>query len=433
MCAVCTPVPHARALCAGRTSPPGMTSQELLAGAEARIARYRMGNLTVRVIDRRGRRLKGASVSVEQTRHAFLFGSNIFLLDPDDRSAPQLAYRRRFEELFNFATLPFYWGVFEKVEGRTDNARLEAMARWCVAHNIEPKGHPLIWQEVYPRWAPADADAAAALLRRRVADLVTRYHGLVNIWDVVNEANAAADFKNGVGQWVKRDGAAPVVETALGWARAAGGDGETFIYNDYEIGTKNVALLTTLAGHGSLPDAVGIQSHMHKEVWPLERAWEVCEMFSRFGRPLHFTEVTVLSGPAREFDYRGPPLSDWLTTPAGEAAQADYVARFYTLLFSHPAVSAITWWDMSDKGAWLGAPAGLLRRDMSPKPAYLRLKELIRGKWWTRVGGRTGSDGEFRTRAFHGEYSINVSARNCVRQVTAQVTKNEESLVTIRL
>ena len=47
--------------------------------------------------------------------------------------------------------------------------------------------------------------------------------------------------------------------------------------------------------------------------------------------------------------------------------------KFYTALFAHPAVQAITWWDFSDLGAWLGAPAGWLRRDMSPKPVYDRL------------------------------------------------------------
>ena len=92
-------------------------------------------------------------------------------------------------------------------------------------------------------------------------------------------------------------------------------------------------------------------------LWPLARVWQVCESFSRFGKPLHFTETTVISGPGRQFDYRGPALADWLTTVDGETRQADYVAKFYTVLFSHPAVRAITWWDLSDMKAWLGAPA----------------------------------------------------------------------------
>ncbi|MCD6507549.1 hypothetical protein J7M22_13115 [Candidatus Poribacteria bacterium] len=50
------------------------------------------------------------------------------------------------------------------------------------------------------------------------------------------------------------------------------------------------------------------------------------------------------------------------------------------MLFSHPSVEAITWWDFSDRGAWQGTAAGFLRKDMSPKPAYERLTELVKGK-----------------------------------------------------
>jgi GH35 family endo-1,4-beta-xylanase len=411
--------------------------RQLLAGADERIARYRMGALVVRVVDQRGRPVRDASVKVEQTRHAFLFGSNIFRLDPRDTSPAQLAYQQRFAALFNYATLPFYWGQFERTEGRPDYARLEAMARWCAAHGIKTKGHPLVWQEVYPRWASNDPDVVIPLLRHRVEDLITHYKGLVNIWDVVNEANAAAGFDNGVGHWVKRDGAASEVRTALTWARAAGaGADETFIYNDYETGPKNVALLSELRDANSLPDAVGIQSHMHQGVWPLSRVWETCETFARIGRPIHFTEVTVVSAEARTgINYHGRPATDWPTTPAGEAQQAEYVANFYTLLFSHPSVRAITWWDFSDAGAWLGAPAGLLRRDMTPKPAYERLLQLVRGKWWTRASGMTNRAGEYGTRAFLGSYTITVAASGRARTVNAEVTKNEDgrNVVNVRL
>lgn len=408
----------------------GAVDRQLLAGANQRIARYRMGVLIVRVRDRRGRPLTNAQVTVEQTRHAFLFGANIFRLAPHDTSPAQRAYQQRFSALFNYATLPFYWGAFERVEGQPDYARLEAMARWCAAHGITPKGHPLVWQEVYPRWTTNDPDSLIPLLQRRVSDLVTHYRGVIDFWDVVNEANASAKFDNGVGRWSKRDGAATVVRTALSWARAAAGAGhdETFIYNDYETGPQNIALLTALKSTNSLPDVVGIQSHMHQGSWPLARVWETCEAFARFDRPLHFTEVTVVSAePRASINYQGPPVTNWPTTPAGEARQAEYVAALYTLLFSHPAVRAITWWDLSDEGAWLGAPAGLLRRDMTPKPAYERLWRLIRQAWWTKETGQTGRTGDYQIRAFLGAYKITVAVPGGrTRTMPAEVTRSED-------
>jgi hypothetical protein len=116
---------------------------------------------------------------------------------------------------------------------------------------------------------------------------------------------------------------------------------------------------------------------------------------------MHFTETTVVSGP------RLGPGENWgPSTPELEQKQADYVAKFYTTLFAHPAAQALTWWDFSDAGAWQGAAAGFFRKDMSAKPVYDRLLSLIKGEWWTKTEGRTNASGEFATRAFFGTHRL---------------------------
>ena len=383
-----------------------------------RIERYRKGELTVIVQDAQGKAVANATVHLAQTRHGFLFGCNIFELRPDQDTPLQKAYQDQFVALLNYATLPFYWGGFEPQQGKPQYERLDAMARWCVAHGITPKGHPLIWSTVWPKWAPKDPDAAIPLLRDRVTDIVIHYKDTIHYWDVVNEANSPG-LETGEGAWIKRDGAATVVGTALDWVRAAGkGNPETFIYNDWCVEQPNVALLTHLQEAGKLPDAIGIQSHMHFGKWPMKHVWEVCETFSRFKRPLHFTETTVISGPKRERAWDAPAEKDWLTTPEGEVAQADYGAKLYTLLFSHPAVHAITWWDFSDHAAWQGAPGGMLRRDMSPKPLYGRLMQLIHKDWWTTAQGPTNELGRYGMRVFYGDYTI--TAADAAGRVTTE-------------
>jgi hypothetical protein len=143
---------------------------------------------------------------------------------------------------------------------------------------------------------------------------------------------------------------------------------------------------------------------MHSGPWPDERVWDVCERFARFGVPLHFTELTILSG--REA-WDGP--TPWPSTPEGEARQAREATRIYTHLFSHPAVEAITWWDFSDRGAWKQAPAGLLRQDMTPKPVYDALADLIRHRWWTKEALTTGENGEASFRGFLGDYTVTIA------------------------
>jgi hypothetical protein len=141
---------------------------------------------------------------------------------------------------------------------------------------------------------------------------------------------------------------------------------------------------------------------MHRGAWPLGKMWEWCDRFGDLGVPLHFTEFTVLSGT------RAGGNGWTVPTAESEQLQAEQASQRYLLLFGHPAVAAVTWWDLSDRGAWKSAPAGLLRADMSPKPVYDRLHDLIRNQWWTDITGRTGADGRFACRAFHGEHRVSV-------------------------
>jgi len=136
------------------------------------------------------------------------------------------------------------------------------------------------------------------------------------------------------------------------------------------------------------------------------------------------------SQPGWELKQKNPQF-DWPTTPEGEQRQAEEVTRFYTILFSHPAVQAITWWDFSDQGAWQQAPAGLVRADMTPKPAYNALMKLIKGNWWTRTEARVSRPG---TAQFHGFYGDNkVSVKEHGRELTGTFTFNPKTAQVIEI
>lgn len=388
----------------------GFSAADPLIGADARIESLRKADAEIVVLDKKGRPVPEAKVHVEQVRHAFLFGANIFGLFEYPDPKQEAAYEQAFTGLLNYATLPFYWAQYEPQAGQTEagQTRLEKMARWCAQRHIAVKGHPLVWHEVYPSWAPMEAGEAQARLKTRVESLVGHYKGLIDRWDVINEATVAADKgDNGESRWIKRDGPESVAGQCLGWAREANTNA-FLLYNDYNLDESTEKLAGALA---SRMDAMGIQSHMHKGTWPLEKIWETCERFGKVGKPLHFTETTVLSGDlmdSKDMDYR-TQRKDWLSTPEGEREQADYVERYYTLLFSNEHVEAITWWDLMD-GAWLGAPGGLLRKDLTPKPAYQRLMALIKGKWWTRADLQADAQGRARLRGFLGTYRVTVSS-----------------------
>jgi hypothetical protein len=85
--------------------------------------------------------------------------------------------------------------------------------------------------------------------------------------------------------------------------------------------------------------------------------------------------------------------------------------RHYKTLLSQPSVEAMTYWDLTDR-AWLGAPAGMVRRDFSPKPAYEAMLGLIKGEWWiSPTKMTTDAEGRLRFRGFLGDYEVTAGER----------------------
>jgi GH35 family endo-1,4-beta-xylanase len=179
------------------------------------------------------------------------------------------------------------------------------------------------------------------------------------------------------------------------------------VVNDYDRSPAFTALLRQLLEAGAPVDVIGQQSHMHDGTWSVKQTWECLERHAQLQRPVLFSELSVLSGPARKnIDYMGRQ-EGWETDPENERRQAEYLQQFYRLLYSHPGCIGVVVWNYSDRGAWLGAPVGLLRKDGSPKPSYERLDRLINQEWRTRgefttdAGGRVTVPG-----AYEGHYRI---------------------------
>jgi len=386
-----------------------MNEQEILEGAESRIQQHRTREIAISVRVA-GRPVGGAEVQIEQVSHAFLFGANIFGYWEAPEALRQ-TYLDRFVEMLNFATLPFYWRSYEKQPGITRADEMLQCARWCRQRGIVPKAHPMIFNTSagVPTWLSTDPAQAAKQAQDHIVRCVREVAAEINVFDVVNEPSEIERFDNPLTAAWKSKGQIQFAREAFQSARGAH-PSTTLLVNDYVLDHRYERVLEQLVDDRGQPlyDAVGMQSHMFAGVWPVEWQWKSCEIFSRFGRPLHFTEVTILSGPITSGPKTGRGSGE--TTPDGEADQAVQAERLYTVLFSHPAVEAITWWSFSDHRPWPGPPGGLLRKDMTPKPAYERLRSLIRDRWWTRACGRSGADGTWRCRAFHGRHRVRVTA-----------------------
>jgi hypothetical protein len=122
--------------------------------------------------------------------------------------------------------------------------------------------------------------------------------------------------------------------------------------------------------------------------------------------------------PPEIVDLNDYQVEEWPTTPEGEERQAQEAIQHYKTLFAHPLVEGITWWDMSD-GGWLNAPAGLLRRNGSSKPAYDELLKLIKGEWW--IGPThfaTDETGKIQFSGFLGDYELTHQGKQASFELT---------------
>lgn len=385
---------------------------------------HRTIDVEVRVVDIDHEPLARRRVSVVQRRHAFLFGCSGFELIPyanGEADGEALQTARRLEEswfeLFNAVTLPFYWGRYEGVRGVPDTARARTAALWFADRGASVKGHPLCWHTETAPWLldlPVEEirDEQLARIRREVGG----FAGLVDTWDVVNEAVIMPDFDrypNGITTLARELGRLDLLRQTFATARASN-PGATLLVNDFDLSEPYARLIEEALDAGVPIDAIGIQSHMHQGYWGEERTERILERYGGFGLPLHWSESTIVSGdemPAHIVDLNDWQPADWPSAPEGEARQADEVVRHYRTLYGHPAVAAITWWGLPD-GGWLNAPSGFVHRDGTPKPSFDALRSLIRGEWWLETTDLvTDDDGLVSFRGTAGEYEVRIDGK----------------------
>ena len=361
-------------------------------------------------------------VRIEQVNHNFLFGNIGFdLIDyaaGTDSSEETAQMAEDYLSLFNATTLPFYLGRFEAVRGEPDTERTLAVARFFARHGQVLKGHPLVWHTVTPAWLNAlPLPAAEQVLRKRIRREVRDFAGVIDMWDAINEAVIMPVFtaeENAVTKLAYIKGRIEMVRLAVGEARKTNPN-VFLLINDFDLGSAYECLIEGVLEAGISIDAIGLQTHMHQGYRGEEQILATVERFSRYGLPIHMTETSLVSGelmPGSIKDLNDFRVESWPSTPVGEERQADEIRRHYTSLVSHPAVKAIVYWGLTDKGAWLHAPIGLLRADGTRKPSYDVLKSLVKGEWWIPpTEGRTDSNGCFEVTGWLGAYDITIAGQ----------------------
>ena len=383
--------------------------------------KHRQADAKIRVLNPDGTPAAGRTVRVDQVSHQFLFGCGAF--DAVELMRTQDAQKRSFLQermdkwlkLFNYGTLPFYWGRYEPVEGKTVFPETMAAARWLREKDVQVKGHPLCWHTACAPWLMQYSNEE--ILRRQLERIhrdMSAFKGIIGLWDVINEVVIMPVFDkydNAITRICKELGRVPLVKKVFDAAKETDPDAVLLI-NDFNTSKAYEHLIEDLLEADVPVSAIGIQSHQHQGYWGLDKLNDVLERFSRFNLPIHFTENTLISGeimPAHIVDLNDWQVDEWPSTPEGEDRQAREISEMYTVLFSHPLVEAVTTWDFND-GCWLKAPSGFVHQDNSEKPSYHALNSLIHGDWETHETLTADADGWVSFTGFKGNYTIQTDA-----------------------
>ena len=382
---------------------------------------HRKATARLRILNPDGTPAAGRSVRIDQVSHQFLFGCGAFdaveLMRTKDEQKKAFLQERmeKWLALFNYGTLPFYWGRYEPVEGMTAYNETMAAARWLREKGVQVKGHPLCWHTACAPWLMQYSNEE--ILRRQLERIhrdVTAFRGVIGLWDVINEVVIMPEFDkydNAITRICKELGRVPLVKAVFAAAKENDPDAVLLI-NDFNTSKRYEELIEDLLEADVPISVIGIQSHQHQGYWGAEKLNDVLERFSRFGLPIHFTENTLISGaimPPHIVDLNDWQVPEWPSTPEGEERQAREISEMYSILFSHPSVEAITTWDFND-GCWLKAPSGFVHEDNSEKPSYHALRGLIHGDWETHETLTTDGDGYVSFSGFKGGYTVQAEA-----------------------
>ncbi|MDQ8185168.1 endo-1,4-beta-xylanase [Pelagicoccus sp. SDUM812002] len=388
-----------------------------------RIEEIRKGDLSIRVVDAKGKPVRNAKLTLAQTESAFEWGTAIpferLLVDTPDN----LIFREKVLELFNAASPEndLKWGAWlGEFQGNFNREQALDGLKWLQEHDIPTRGHVLVWpgrgnlpDQVRELLGTPEQDQIQGIVLDHIREISAATKDYLYEWDVLNEPYTNHDLMDALGK-----------EIMVEWFEVAREEMpdmmlylNDFSNHDFTTDAEHVQHFEDtaryLVDNGAPLDALGLQAHIggkpnapENVLATLDRYWNA------FNLPIRITE----------FDIR--------TTD--EELQADYTRDFFTLAFSHPSIVGVQLWGFWENAHWIPT-AAMYREDWSEKPSVDVYKSLLFDQWRTNLESKTDKEGTFATRAFFGDYTVTVQAGNKEIEYSFALPRGESKEVEIQL
>lgn len=387
----------------------------------------RKGTITVTVTDPQGRPIPGATVEIAQTTRDFLFGAL-----PNIPHGGEDFMQMLYDDGITFATAGVLW---KDIEPTDDAYSWYAPDTWFGVPLLDDMGftltgHSLVYflDRIMPEYLmDLNGDDLLAEVEEHTAMVTGHYKKVMDEWILINEAHtyqASRGLSRADITAVTRKvydtvrSTAPGVPTMVNAAPDWFGqsvitelllpDHDDFftlppkryfedLYQSVPFDTigqqmYNGGCVTLFADHGM--GDVGVMP-----VYDLAELRRQLSSLAELGLPFHLSEVSIPSSMPSACAGMGYWRAPW-----SETVQADYLEAFYTLVFGFEPLISLTYWDLLDNGSFVNG-GGLFHDDLTPKPAYERLRSLL-AQWRTGTTLTTDDAGLVTAAAFAGGYRI---------------------------
>ena len=412
------------------------------------IEMYRKGDARIKLKSTDGNLPENVTVEVEQKTHEFKFGANIFMLDEFENDEKNAIYREKFAKLFNLATVPFYWSDLEPEEGKPryakDSPKIyrrpapDLCVEYCKEKGIEPKCHCLNYDGWLPNWLNnATVAEHKAKLEKRFREVAERYAKDIPSFEVTNETiqNCRSKFfyEDDFLEWSYR-----MADRYFPNNRLIINDYNIWFPESYNNRHAYYMQIERLLRNGITHlDSIGMQFHsffplesepnMAGQRYDPEKLFKLMDLYAKLGLAEQITEMTI------------PAYGD---DAENEEVQAELIRGVYSVFFSHPAMEAVIYWNLVD-GYAAFAPqgdmkagenkyyGGLMHFDMTEKPAYKLLWNLIHKEWHTSDTVKADANGAVKFRGFYGDYDLKIHAGDKTIPVDYRLSKTAQNNIEI--
>jgi len=291
------------------------------------------------------------------------------------------------------------WEVVHPYPGTYDFSLADKYVEFGQQNHMFVIGHNLVWHSQVPQWVfedenhnPVGRKVLLKRMRDHIRNVVGRYKGRINGWDVVNEAlNEDGTLRQS--PWMKIIGY-DYIEKAFRYAHEADPQAQLY-YNDYSLENEAkrkgaLELVSKLKAKGVSITGVGLQDHVQMD-WPTaDQIDAAISEFGKLGVKVMITELDVDVLPAATpsqtadvslnvaSDPKLNPYPNGLPEPVQQELSKRYADLFGTYGKHCGLVSRVTFWGVTDKESWknnwpvkgrTNYPL-LFNRDAQPKPAF---------------------------------------------------------------